>query len=201
MVFGFFKKSPGDELDALIKQEEEEQNERINQQLRKVKNERPPLPSPSKGNISVGYKHIDDAVYVWIELSEVDKQVLSQAQLLDTTVDEIEDAKAIQEQVNSYSEIMDETTERIDAQLSAKLRGRLDYTPKERRTKLDEYRQELVDKNSVSLRDILSNPYRRAVTTPAEAAAYIEKLKTKILPKVKSLIETHSSPLSGSFDL
>jgi hypothetical protein len=186
-------------LERQLKQQEEEEIERINAQLRAARDARPALPPPSPGSISAGYKHIDDAVYVWIELTEADKQALTAAKLLDVTVDELADQKTIERRVTEYGYIMDETTDRINARLPQGVKGLPRDAPWEKRRRLEEYRTELSEQNRVTLRHMLANPFRRAVKDQVEAAAYIEKLTTTVLPKIKSLIQ--AKPLTGTLEL
>ena len=184
-----------------LRQLQHEEALRIADELAVADSQRPDMKPPKKGAISAAYKRIDKAVYVWVELTERDKQTLVAADLLDTSIDEVEDKKAIDARVADYGEILEETTDRINIKSGVGEKYQLTLSAKERNAAMRKYRKEIIEQNQVTLRDILSNPYRRPVANATEAAVFIDALKTRILPNLKEIVKTHESPLTGSIEL
>jgi hypothetical protein len=53
------------------------------------------------------------------------------------------------------------------------------------------------ERHTVYLRDYLRNPYRKVVSGPPEASAFIKRLETEYLPKIKSVLEDAISTQDG----
>jgi hypothetical protein len=158
------------------------------ERVRQLAPPRPAMTVPSPGNISVAFHQTDDAVWVWINLSETTKHILSDAKALETPVDEFH--------LDGTSSILRKMLNDIDDTPEM-----LHYT---KRDKEDEKRQRIEEWNRpqyITLREILANPFRHYETNPQRRLEYLDKLKTKILPKVKTIIEGHSRPKTESFEL
>ena len=158
----------------------------LRQRLAQEQAERPVMPVPEEGKIAVAIQKTDNFVLVYIQLSETTKHVLSNSRILQTPVDEF---------YLDMSDRLHETFRDID-DLPSEL---VSY-----REKQDEKRERIKQFTAphyITLDNFLANPFRHPVSNPREALEYIEKLKTKILPKVKALIESASGPQSESFQL
>jgi hypothetical protein len=123
---------------------------------------------------------------VYIQLSEVTKHILSESRSLETRVDEIH--IDMSDRLREHERLIDSLDERFVS----------------KREKEDDKRKlaaQFAEPTYITLGGMLADPYRHYVKNPQEAVEYIDKLKTKILPKVKSIIESHSVPKSESFEL
>jgi hypothetical protein len=149
---------------------------------------RPAMTLPTTGTISVAFEQTEDSVWVWIDLSETTKHILSDAKALDTPVDEFYLGDKSGELRQMLRDIDDLEETRF-------------YT---KRDKEDEKRKRTEQWNApqyITLREILANPHRHYEPDPQRRLEYLDKLKNKILPKVKSIVEGHSQSKSGSFEL
>jgi hypothetical protein len=195
MIFGLFKKKAS-EYDRARAEQEAAEIARINEQIRAAQAEKPIVSPPRDGNIGVGIKQTTDAVYVWIELTQADKDRLASSGVLDTQIDERLDREAIEKEVSIFSEIIDET----DAEIARLSKGAYDISD-DKAEQLRAFREELEAKNRILVRDLLANPYRHQVKNRAEAITYTERLKSKVLPALKTVVEQHSRPASEAFQL
>jgi len=158
------------------------------QRVRQLAPPRPAMTVPAAGNITVAFQQTDDAVWVWIDLSETAKHILSDAQALNIPVDEY--------YLNSKSEELRKMLRDIDDLEESEF-----YTHRDKKEEKLRRTEQWNAPQYVTLREILANPHRHYERDPQKRLEYIEKLKNKILPKVKSIIEGHPHSKSGSFEL
>ena len=143
---------------------------------------RPVMAPPSEGTMSVGLQQTQNFVWVWILLTETTKQTLSN--VMQEPVDELE---------IDMSDALREHIRMIKQQV-----------PEDSYERQDEIRKitELFNEpHYVTLEQILAFPYRHPAASAQEAADYIARLKDKILPKVKAMIEAQSNSKTQTFQL
>jgi hypothetical protein len=151
---------------------------------------RPVMAPPPDGGMSVAIHQTDDAVWVWILVTEVTKQTLSK--VLKEPVDQFpDDPEATERMMRDYRR----QTEHI-----AKVAGS-HYDKYEQEADLSKAKKMFSEPTYIHLRHMLANPFRYPVSSPHAATEYIDRLKTKVLPKIKTMIQAQSQPKTESFEL
>lgn len=146
---------------------------------------RPHMNPPPEGGMSVGVQKTDGFVWVWLDISETTKQTLSR--VMDQTVDEIptDDEERTERSVREHLAAVDGTF--------ANARERQEYST--------DFRRKMFAPTPVTLGEMFANPFRYPTPNAHDAAEYTEQLKTKVLPKIKAMIEGQSRPQTESFEL
>jgi hypothetical protein len=139
---------------------------------------------PTDGVMSVAVQQSHDAVWVYIELSEVTKHVLEDSDALKTVVDEF----------------MMDRSEQLAADIAFYKKLYKDDTEK-RQEAIRDSTKALTAPLPIYLRDLLRNPYGHRIKNTVEAVAYVDHLKKVVLPKVKAAIEGHLRPKTETFQL
>jgi hypothetical protein len=144
----------------------------------------PMMTQPVDGTISVGIKKTDDSVWVWIRLTETTKQTLS---------------KVMKEPVDQYP--LD--VERIERSIREHVAGveTTFHDAREKQEYVTNFRKKMMAPTNILLRDMLSNPFRYPVKNAQEAAEYTDRLKTKVFPKIKAMIEGQAHPEEETFQV
>lgn len=156
---------------------------------------RPAITMPTKGNIGVAIAQSTNNVWVWIELTEQDKQLLTEAGALDVVVGHLLDKEGLKEAAQSYGDAYRET----DANIS-RLSGLPIPEDWDTPSASELHKQALKD-YEITVRMLLENPFRKFIRNNQEAAAFKERLKDEIFPKLKSLLTQASKGTSESFTL
>jgi hypothetical protein len=155
----------------------------------------PPAPAmsqPSDGGMSIGIKQVPDAVWVWVGVNEVTKQALTG--VLKTKIDEFPlDEERAQQSLREFSATLEE------------LISVPPFSPAEARLKRQEHlaqaKKDFFTAKPIQVRDLISGPFRYPVSNAQDAADFIERLKTKTLPKLKKMIEAQSDAKTQTFEL
>jgi hypothetical protein len=160
--------------------------EEINARIQRAKADRPTMPPITEGVMSVAIRRRDDFVEVFIELSEATKHLLSDPDILAIPVDEFktDNSAALREALRVIDDLPDNLVSKREKE-------------DERRERIEQFNRP----DYITLNNLLANPYRHYVPNPQDAAEYIEKLKTKILPKIKTIIENRAKPDTETFQL
>jgi hypothetical protein len=145
---------------------------------------RPAMKPPPHGGMSVAIQQTDGWVWVWVLVSETTKQTLSS--VLNQSVDEYPANPERTEQS------IREHLAGIDATFSS--HG-------ERQKYTSDFRRKMMTPTPIMLRDMLKNPFRYPATDAQKAVDYIDRLKTKVFPKIKGMIEAQSGPKTETFEL
>jgi len=122
------------------------------------------------------------AVDMLLEMSETERGVIQQHQLEDII---IEDTPAFTEHQLIQSDILSDKM--VDATK--------DILLKEVQKVVHQSSIEMRKQDRVKTRvgDYLVTPFMRSFTTPHEAKQYADKLKTKILPSIRTMIDSYSN--------
>jgi hypothetical protein len=156
---------------------------------------RPLVAPPAKGTIGVAVAQSKNNVWVWIALAEEDKRFLTEAGVLDSVVGYLLDKDELNELAQSYADSYRETDANI-----ARLSGR--PIPEDWDTpSSSELHKRAMKDSEITVRALLSNPFRKYIRDIQDAGAFKQRLKEEILPKLKSLIGLSSQGSSESFNL
>ncbi len=155
--------------------------------------EQPPRPlmtPPRDGTMSVAIEKTHNAVWIWILLTETTKQTL---------------AMVLKEPVDQYPKDMDQARLRYDEFIRDIDNIWANNDKNTRAMYHDKYALEgkklYLTPSYIFLREMLKSPFRYDVKSAQEAADYVERLKTNVLPKIKSMIEAQSRPSTEQFEL
>lgn len=153
---------------------------------------RPVMSPPQDGGMSVGIAQADDAVWVWILITETTKHALSQ--VMQEPIDHYPlDLELANQRVREYTR----ETDRIGP-LSTDTKEQWEY---KRTNDLAFAKKTFLTPRPILLRELLANPFRYPVSSAHAAAEYVERCETKILPKIKTMIEAQSRPKTETFEL
>jgi len=157
--------------------------------------EPPPSPAmtpPQDGTMSVAIHRDTDAVWAWVLVTETTKQALSK--VMKAPVDEYPlDIDQAERRVREFKVQIEQTfttppfskTERdLKIQDSLAKVKKLHFTPR-----------------PILLRDFIAGPFRYPVSSAQEGAEYVDRLKTRVFPKIKGMIEAQSRPRTETFEL
>jgi hypothetical protein len=145
---------------------------------------RPMMPPIKDGLMSVGIQQTDEAVWLYIEVSEVTKHILSQTDAGLTTVDETNPDRTeyLEKDIAFYKRLYHDDPQKRDEAIRS---ARKMYTAP----------------IPVLLKEILRDPYRHPVKNTVEAVEYVAHLKKSVLPRAKAAIEAHLRPKTETFQL
>jgi len=156
-------------------------------------------------------------VDVFIVLSEQAKHIVEHSGLLDTPIEE--NFEGLSEHLSEFSEDYDFETQKgipnenpptSDPYLQAareesnRLANSLYQSSRQtqRKYKVDDEAEFYKDLHTVRLSSYLNNPYRKVVSDPLDATAYLKRLEKEYLPKIKAIIDAASpeSKAQRSYD-
>ena len=153
---------------------------------------RPAMTLPPEGGMSVAIEQDNVAVWVWIVVSEATKQTLSK--VMEEPVDQF--PLDVEDRNRRLRELMRDWDQDHDSNL---------YSDRERQSLRETYFAEskkmFLTPDYILLRNMLAEPFCYRISGAQETVDYIDRLKTKVLPKIKTMIQQQSRPTKESFEL
>lgn len=155
--------------------------------------EAPTMPPPREGALAVGLRQVGNYVYVWLQVSEAD--LIRLRSVMHVAVDEYPRNLALEERgTELYMAGLKEayyraglTEEQVEKHL------RKDAQEEKKRLSKPEY---------ITLQQMLQFPFRYEPSIRGETHAdYLDRLRTKVLPKIKQMVEFAGKPKDEQFEL